>query len=68
MTKTEKRRRARKVRFALSRFIDLQDNDLREYRRSQGVDPDHAEFSWIREAKTEMDQLYTQMLNEVEQK
>lgn len=59
MTKTEKRKRARRVRFALGRFIDLQDNELREYRRTNdGIDPDQAEFAWLHEAKSQMDLLY----------
>jgi hypothetical protein len=58
VTKTEKRKRARRVRFALSRFIDLQDNELREYRRANGDDPDLAEFHWLYEAKDQMDQLF----------
>lgn len=58
MTKTEKRKRARAVRFALGRFIDLQDSELREYRRTNGIDPDQAEFAWLHEAKSQMDLLY----------
>jgi hypothetical protein len=57
LSKTQRMRRARVVRFELSRFIDLHSPGLREHVRKHGIDPDEAQIARLMRAKIELDSL-----------
>jgi hypothetical protein len=57
LSKTQRMRRARSVRFELSRFVDLHSPSLREHVRERGYDPDEAQMARLMRAKRELDSL-----------
>lgn len=57
LTRRERMRRARSVRWYLARFVDLQDGDVRKYVRDQGTDPGEREMLRLRQAASELAEL-----------
>jgi hypothetical protein len=66
MTKTERLRRARSVRAHLARFVDLQDESLRNSLRDEtpSRDPDYQAMNRLLNARHELAELVSELKEE----